>query len=341
MKVIGFANEKGGVGKTFCSVQFSFFTALQFNFKTVLIDLDAQGNASDCLKESGLAKVMSSTSNEMFLPDSNISLKGAFDEGNLALISAPDNEELSSIIEQSPDDLLELYNNFQKSLKQLEGQCDVVIFDSSPSADIRSNCVISFSDVIVSPIQLANESIKGVSRLLKRVDVLNDVADVILLVNMAKSNEQQNFLKDQLIELCSDKLLFVKQHDVSFNDGAVEVKEDVYLGAIKDRSCFAVAQGTGQPIWKTDSNAKGWSELRRVFYSLLEALNVDRKMPPIGEFKDSLERLKIVYPDNWKVLLRQYWMTNSLKYMPKISNLDSYNLFVLREKASLSLVKPN
>ena len=46
MKVITIVNEKGGVAKTTTAVNMSTLLAAKYGKKTLLIDMDKQGNAS-------------------------------------------------------------------------------------------------------------------------------------------------------------------------------------------------------------------------------------------------------------------------------------------------------
>nr|BBV27968.1 hypothetical protein [Klebsiella pneumoniae] len=48
-KVISFANQKGGVGKSTLCIQQAFYLALQKKKKVLVLDMDGQGNTSSRL----------------------------------------------------------------------------------------------------------------------------------------------------------------------------------------------------------------------------------------------------------------------------------------------------
>ena len=48
-KVIAFANQKGGVGKTTFAVQLAYFLRLKKQKTVLVVDMDAQASASETL----------------------------------------------------------------------------------------------------------------------------------------------------------------------------------------------------------------------------------------------------------------------------------------------------
>ncbi len=86
------------------------------------------------------------------------------------------------------------------------------------------------------------------------------------------------------------------------------------------------------------NNERGWSELRKVLFSILEAVDIERDYCPTKDMEQSLNSLKDLYPNHWKLLLRQYWMTNARQILPNLRNVDLINLAQLKEHVPLSLI---
>ena len=126
------------------------------------------------------------------------------------------------------------------------------------------------------------------------------------------------------------------------NEGSLKsiviTKEAGIYAGIKRRNCFAVAQDESKPIWLTLNNERGWSELRKVLFSILEAVDIERDYCPTKDMEQSLNSLKELYPNYWKLLLRQYWMTNARQILPNLRNVDLINLAQLKEHVPLSLI---
>ena len=113
------------------------------------------------------------------------------------------------------------------------------------------------------------------------------------------------------------------------------VDRETPLG-IKRRTCIAESQAFGSPIWASQNNAEAWSELRKVFFTIYEKMNITREIKASAEQLAILNECAYLYGKNsFKNIIRQFLMTGNARLLPKLS-LDKAN--ALRDlKKSISL----
>ena len=162
MKILTVANEKGGVGKTLVSVQFAFYCAFKFGLKVALLDLDQQGSASNTVKvnsNSAIADI--SASSFMLEPVESFSskIKSHIPElvSSSNLVCFPADDALSDI-EKKGDDFHELVAYyFSENINSLESYFDLVVIDTNPNPDVRSNLGLAVATHLISPLELNKE----------------------------------------------------------------------------------------------------------------------------------------------------------------------------------------
>ena len=167
-RVFALANQKGGVGKTTTAVNLAASLAVQ-GLKTLVIDLDPQGNASTAL---GITERRSGT------PSSYEVLLGAASLQS-ALRSSPHSERLFCV--PSTIDLagaeIELVGmvdreyRLRNALAELDHfDFDYVFVDCPPSLGLLSiNALVAAPEVMV-PIQCEYYALEGVSQLMRNID---------------------------------------------------------------------------------------------------------------------------------------------------------------------------
>lgn len=177
MKILTIANEKGGVGKTLLSVQFAFYCAFKFGLKVALIDLDQQANSTNSIKCNSNCAIASDIKSSALLLSDNETFRASlaqFDEllksSNLVCFPADD---VLSDIERGGQEYHQLVAyNFNQNLESLKSYFDLVVIDTNPNPDIRSNLGIAVASHLVSPLVLNKEPIDGIARLINRISVL-------------------------------------------------------------------------------------------------------------------------------------------------------------------------
>lgn len=189
-KLIAFANQKGGCGKTTSAV--SIAAALALRGRTVcLVDTDPQCNASDTfgLDRDALAKEGKLTVADSFLakaPAREIRIDfGERFEGRLSLLlghralgAVPHQLEAELRALTARDDHSELDADdfksehrlrLKNSLASLRGQCDFVVIDTPPELGFLMTSGLIASDFYVIPVFPSGYDLKGLEALTKNV----------------------------------------------------------------------------------------------------------------------------------------------------------------------------
>lgn len=159
-KSISFCNVKGGVGKTALSVSLTRKLS-SLGFKTLLIDCDKQGNATDQIWP------LSRESQFNCLHDI-IKNKATFNSSIIEI-----NEFLHLLPSNLKNQLLELEitsSNLNKGtyFKRLLDNTDyeVIIFDTEPNLSQVNLMALAYSEINIAPIKLDKNSIDGLELLL-------------------------------------------------------------------------------------------------------------------------------------------------------------------------------
>lgn len=171
MKIYSICNQKGGVGKTFTSLNLAVGLAKEGK-KVLALDLDPQGSLSISLgiSDPDALDVTISTKLEYFIKEEEESFdprEGILQHGE-GIDFLPANIELADM-EISLVTAFSREHLLGKYLDLLAEDYDFVIIDCSPSLGLVTINALSCADVVIIPVQAQFLSIKGMEQLLRTI----------------------------------------------------------------------------------------------------------------------------------------------------------------------------
>ena len=199
MKIVAIANQKGGVGKTTTAVTLAAGAA-RVGIRTLIIDLDTQGNVADSLgmEEGGdladwllgtkpMAEAMAEARYGLWVIRSDkttaglkVALAGMdFREGVLKRALRPHPQSLpktkavlESTLRPHPQSLPKT-----KTVLEREDGFDLVIIDCAPSVDVLHTAALVAADGLIIPTRLDQFAIKGVLEMLMSLHSVQQATD--------------------------------------------------------------------------------------------------------------------------------------------------------------------
>lgn len=167
-------NNKGGVGKTITSVNVARILADK-GYKTLLIDLDQQANATQYLDlydvNGGL-----SIQEVVFGDEDPAKVAVTSDYKNLYVI--PSNTTFTNAAtklrseETVPSQLF-----LKKAMKKEKNRYDYIVIDCPPTVDIVTANALSFADYAIIPINPSEFALEGINVVLNAIEKVNSFYD--------------------------------------------------------------------------------------------------------------------------------------------------------------------
>ncbi len=221
-KIISLVNQKGGVGKTTTSINLAASLG-KLGKKTLLIDLDPQGNASIGL---GLNKRdINSDIYEVMTKRSDIKkaiIKTDFD--NLDIIPATINLaglDIEFVKKFYEDQGFHQNEQLKTALTKIKEEYDYVILDCPPALGILTTNALVASDSLIIPVQCEFFALEGITQLLNSVIMIQSklnpdlkIEGVLLTMLDARTNiglevveEVRKYFKDKVFNTIIPRLV--------------------------------------------------------------------------------------------------------------------------------------
>jgi chromosome partitioning protein len=257
-KIVTVAIHKGGAGKTTVATHLSFLAA-ERGTRTLLVDMDAQGNATSTVTlESLPQRGEYLCSSDLF--EEQESEKPVFEaRTNLALLPADDR---LLAVERLPDEAASL---FRAKLASVARRYDLVVIDTPPTMGFGMLAPLIASDFAFAPIVPARYAVDGIENLLVRIQQIQ-----------GSENPGLVFLG---LVLNKWRRTSPPQNQIVFNL-RTELGQYLFPHALPDSAAIENATNERRPVWKAARSGSQRKAARAVRDALSYALS--RILPAQG-----------------------------------------------------------
>jgi len=279
MKTLYIGVQKGGVGKSTNACQLALY-ARNLGYRVLVIDFDDQGNTTKFFKRNGEAVPLAKTVTEVIFETTDIIDINVGSSG-FSILEA-DGQFNNVLVEQArvkiehEGELTEkssiAHQHFANFLTSVDAHYDLCIIDGPPSLDIRVTIALTLADAVLSPIQLSQESIEGMSATLYGQRGVLNIKTVFnaklnflgFLPNMVEATDKH---REALTELGER----IGEHFLTDNEGRILL--------MPLRQSIRECQKEGIPIAqlaRTNTMARStWASVRKIFDIVLARLQLE------------------------------------------------------------------
>ena len=255
-RIIGVANQKGGVGKTTTAINLAASFAV-LEYKTLLVDADPQANSTsgvgfdlqnvqqsiyDCMVGDAKARdtILKTEIPNLDLIPSHIDLVGA----ELEMINYPNRENVIKTI-----------------LDDLRNEYDFIVIDCSPSLGLITVNALVAADSVVIPVQAEFFALEGLGKLLNTIKIVQNRLNTSLSIEGILMT-----MYDVRLRLCNQIVSEVRKH----------FEEMVFDTLIHRNSRLSEAPSVGKPVILYDADSKGAVNYLNLAKEILQKNNLNK-----------------------------------------------------------------